>query len=83
MVVSAVGKGRRMIGALRHEMTLIPPIYVSPFVKRHEDDDADAIAAAVSRPTKRTADVQTQEQQFRSVLFWTGYLPRGNTFDWP
>jgi transposase len=43
----------REIGALGHEVKLIPPIYVKPFVKRHKNDaaDAEAIAEAASRPT--------------------------------
>ncbi len=46
----------RQIGALGHEVKLIPPIYVKPFVKRHKNDatDAKAIAEAASRPTMRT-----------------------------
>ena len=73
MGVSAVGKGRHMIGA-HHELKLIPPIYVNPVVKRHENDDADDIAAPLSSPPMRTVDVKTQEQQCRSVLFRTDYL---------
>lgn len=63
----------RQIGALGHEVKLIPPIYVKPFVKRHKNDaaDAEAIAEAASRPTMRTVAVKTQEQQCRSVLFRT------------
>lgn len=63
----------RQIGALGHEVKLIPPIYVKPFVKRHKNDaaDAEAIAEAASRPTMRTVAVKTQEQQSRSVLFRT------------
>lgn len=63
----------RQIGRLGHEVKLIPPNYVKPFVKRHKSDaaDAEAIAEAASRPTMRTVAVKTQEQQSRSVLFRT------------
>ena len=63
----------REIGALGHEVKLIPPIYVKPFVKRHKNDaaDAEAIAEAASRPTMRTVAVKTHDQQSRAVLFRT------------
>lgn len=63
----------RQIRALGHEVKLIPPIYVKPFVKRHKNDaaDAEAIAEAASRPTMRTVAVKTHEQQSRAVLFRT------------
>ncbi len=63
----------REIGALGHEIKLIPPIYVKPFVKRQKNDaaDAEAIAEAAARPTMRTVTVKTKEQQSRSMLFRT------------
>ena len=63
----------RQIEALGHDVKLIPPIYVKPFVKRHKNDaaDAEAIAEAASRPTMRTVVVKTHEQQSRAVLFRT------------
>jgi hypothetical protein len=41
------------ISDLGHEVRLIPPAYVKPFVKRQKNDmaDAEAIAEAASRPT--------------------------------
>ena len=36
----------RQIEALGHDVKLIPPIYVKPFVKRHKNDAADAEAVA-------------------------------------
>ena len=40
----------RVIGDLGHEVRLIPPAYVKPFVKRQKNDmaDAEAIAEAAS-----------------------------------
>lgn len=64
--------GRR-IGELGHEVRLIPPIYVKPFVKRQKNDaaDAEAIAEAASRPTMRFVAVKTPEQQASAMLFRT------------
>ena len=43
----------REIAALSHEVRLVPPIYVKPFVKRQKNDtsDAEAITEAAQRPT--------------------------------
>lgn len=61
----------REIGKLGHEVKLIPPIYVKPFVKRQKNDaaDAEAIAEAASCPTMRTVAVKTRDQQSRAILF--------------
>ncbi len=63
----------REIGKFRHEVKLIPPIYVKPFVKRQKNDasDAEAITEAASRPTMRTVAVKTKEQQAQAMLFRT------------
>ena len=64
--------GRR-IGVLGHEVILIPPVYVKPFVKRQKNDmaDAQAIAEAASRPTMARVAVKTADQQARAMLFKT------------
>ena len=51
---TAHGWGRAISG-LGHEVRLIPPIYVKPFVRRQKNDaaDAEAIAEAASWPTMR------------------------------
>ena len=69
---TAHGWGRE-IGRLGHEVRLIPPIYVKPFVKRQKNDaaDAEAIAEAASRPTMRFVAVKSEEQQARSMVFRT------------
>ncbi len=53
---------------LGHEVRLIPPQYVKPFVKTNKNDasDAEAICEAVVRPTMRFAPIKSAEQQ--SVL---------------
>ncbi|WP_331375266.1 IS110 family RNA-guided transposase [Sinorhizobium chiapasense] len=63
----------REIGAMGHEVRLIPPIYVKPFVKRHKNDaaDAEAISEAAVRPTMRFVPVKTAEQQSRAMVFKT------------
>lgn len=58
----------RELQALGHEVRLIPPQYVKPFVKTNKNDaaDAEAICEALVRPTMRYAAVKSAEQQ--SVL---------------
>jgi transposase len=54
----------RQLGALGHDVRLIPAQYVKPFLKGHKNDyrDAEAIAEAVQRPTMRFAAIKTPEQ---------------------
>ena len=62
---------RREIQALGHEVKLIPPIYVKPFVKRQKNDanDAAAIVEAASRASMRTVAVKSREMQAKATLF--------------
>jgi transposase len=55
----------RELGALGHEVKLIPPQYVKPYVRGNKNDynDALAIAEAVTRPEMRFVAVKTTEQQ--------------------
>lgn len=51
------------IGKLGHDVPLIPPVYVKPFVKRQKNDaaDAEAICEAAVRPTMRFVPVKSEE----------------------
>ena len=61
----------RIFEGLGHEVRLIPPVYVKPFVKRQKNDsaDAEAICEAACRPTMRFVSVKTEEQQARAMMF--------------
>jgi transposase len=58
----------RKLQSLGHEVKLMPPAYVKPYVKRQKNDmaDAEAICEAVTRPTMRFVETKTCQQQ--SVL---------------
>jgi transposase len=55
----------RVIGGYGHQVRLMPPAYVKPYVKRNKNDgrDAEAICEAVGRPTMRFVAVKSVEQQ--------------------
>ena len=55
----------RELDALGHQVKLIPPQYVKPYVRGNKNDynDALAIAEAVIRPEMRFVSVKTPEQQ--------------------
>jgi len=55
----------RELTALGHEVKLMPPSYVKPYVKRGKSDaaDAEAICEAVTRPTMRFVEIKSAEQQ--------------------
>ena len=61
----------RQIEELGHEVRLIAPHYVKPFVKRQKNDtaDAEAIVEAATRPTMRFVALKSKESQARAVLF--------------
>jgi transposase len=54
----------RALRAQGHDVRLMPPQYVRPFVKTHKNDyiDAEAIAEAVQRPTMRFVPIKTDDQ---------------------
>ena len=74
VVMEACGSAHywaREITRLGHEVKLIAPQYVKPFVKRQKNDaaDAEAIVIAAQRPEMRFVEPKTAEQQSRAVLF--------------
>lgn len=54
----------RLFAAQGHEVRLMSPEYVRPYIKAQKNDDRDAegIAEAASRPTMRFVDLKSQEQ---------------------
>ena len=61
----------RAIMRLRHEVRLIAPSYVKPFVKRQKNDaaDAEAICEAAMRPTMIFVAVKSEAKQASAVVF--------------
>src|SRR5260221_9206077 len=55
----------RELVAMGHEVVLIPPAYIKPYVKRGKNDavDAAAICEAMSRPDMRFVPVKSADQQ--------------------
>lgn len=55
----------RELQARGHEVRIMPPSYVKPYVKRGKTDaaDAEAICEAVTRPTMRFVPVKSAERQ--------------------
>lgn len=55
----------RIIASCGHDVKLIPPQYVKPYVKTNKNDaaDAEAICEAVSRPHMRFVEPKTPDQQ--------------------
>jgi len=60
----------RVLRGLGHEVVLLPPQYVKPYVKRGKNDAADAaaICEALSRPGMRFVPVKSAEQQAGLML---------------
>jgi transposase len=56
-----VGRGAQALG---HQVRLMPPEYVRPYVKAHKNDDrdAEAIAEAATRPTMRFVPLKAEAQ---------------------
>jgi transposase len=61
----------REIRRLGHEVRLIPPAYVKPFVKRQKNDaaDAEAICEAAQRPTMRFVAPKSEQAQAAALVF--------------
>ncbi len=66
----------RVISRHGHEVRLMPPAYVKPYVKRNKNDgrDAEGICEAVTRPTMRFVAVKSIEQQATLAVHGTRAL---------
>lgn len=66
----------RVLGGLGHEVRLMPPAYVKPYVKRNKSDAIDAAACweAMGRPDMRFVPVKTVDQQAALSLHRTREL---------
>jgi transposase len=66
----------RELQALGHNVRLMPPAYVKPYVKRQKNDaaDAEAICEAVTRANMRFVATKTPEQQSCLMLHRTRHL---------
>ncbi|RCL04172.1 transposase, partial [Acetobacter pasteurianus] len=74
VVLEACGSAHywaRELAGAGHEVRLIAPQYVKPFVKRQKNDaaDAEAIVIAARQPEMRFVEPRTEAQQARGVLF--------------
>ena len=60
----------RKLAALGHEVRLIPPQYVKPYLKRGKNDrnDAEAICEAGGRPGMRFVPVKSVDQQAEAMV---------------
>jgi len=60
----------RLLQALGHQVKMIAPQFVKPYVKRGKNDaaDAKALCEAMSRPSMRFVRVKTAEQQAALML---------------
>jgi transposase len=60
----------RVLRGLGHEIVLLPPQYIKPYVKRGKNDaiDAAAICEAMSRPGMRFVPIKSAEQQAALML---------------
>jgi transposase len=61
--------GRALL-AFGHQVRLIPPQYVKPFVKRSKNDrnDAEAIGVAAAQPSIGSVPIKSAEQQAAAML---------------
>ena len=60
----------RVLGEFGHEVKLMAPQHVKPYVKRNKNDrrDAEGLCEATGRPTMRFVPVKTAEQQAALML---------------
>ena len=66
----------RELVAMGHEVVLMPPAYIKPYVKRGKNDalDAAAVCEAMSRPAMRFVPIKSADQQAVLMLHKTREL---------
>jgi transposase len=74
VVMEACGSAHywsRVLSGFGHEVRLIAPRYVRPFVKRQKNDaaDAEAIVVAAQRPEMRFVEPKSESQQSAAILY--------------
>jgi transposase len=74
VVMEACGSAHywsRVLSGFGHEVRLIAPRYVRPFVKRQKNDaaDAEAIVVAAQRPEMRFVEPKSEAQQSAAILY--------------
>ncbi len=74
VVMEACGSAHywaRILCGFGHEVRLIAPRYVRPFVKRQKNDaaDAEAIVVAAQRPEMRFVERKSEAQQSAAILY--------------
>ncbi|WP_298822420.1 IS110 family transposase [uncultured Roseibium sp.] len=63
----------RELQAMGHDVRLVPPLYVKPFVKRNKNDaaDAEAITEAALRPSMSFVAPKSADQQAATMMMRT------------
>lgn len=74
VVMEACGSAHywaHVLSGFGHEVRLIAPRYVRPFVKRQKNDaaDAEAIVVAAQRPEMRFVEPKSEAQQSAAILY--------------
>ena len=72
----------RELQSLGHEVVLLPPQYVKPYVKRNKNDaaDAEAICEAMSRPTMRFCRSRRRSSKRSGAGQWVPRSTRATTW---
>jgi transposase len=60
----------RLLSSFGHDVKLIPPAYIKPYIKRGKNDaaDAEAICEAMSRPAMRFVPIKSADNQAALML---------------
>ena len=68
----------RVLREQGHEVRLMSPEYVQPYVKAQKNDerDAEAIAEAATRPTMRFVELKSEAQLDAQILHRARHPPR-------